>query len=265
MIFKKDVLKRDTWLKNFFLPRKTFWFNNLQDYASDGSSNDAYNIIINFFWWYSFAAILFGVMMLALLFSLAIFTNQIKQLIDIIGTILLLFPFDLFILIFIITTICMYRPMQKITPMQNQMSIQKKFYFSRFFSVIVIWSILFFGFSSIFDTMSSDAHPKGGCEICGGTVEYEYFANGVVIHRYCPFHATEWAFFHPIIVILHPPTHVSYFAHPQIGMPEFTPEDYLVYLGALSGIFTWLFVIGFAFLLGKGYTWKRSDSSPVYP
>jgi len=266
MIFKKDhVLKRDTWLKKIFYPRKTFWFNNLQDYASDGSSNLAYNIIINAFWGFSFAATLFGVIILALLFSVAVFMNQMKQLIDVIGNILLLFPFDLFILIFIITTICMYRPMQKIQPMQNQTSIQKKFYFSRFFSVILIWSILFFGFYSIFDSMSSNAHPKGGCDLCGRTVEYEYFVNGVVIHRYCPFHAIDWAFFVPLDIIRHPPTHISYFAHPQIGMTEFTAEDDFVYLGALSGILTWLFVIGFAFLLGKGYTWKRSDSSPVDP
>jgi len=267
MIFKKDVLKRDTWLKKFFLPRKTFWFNNLQDYASDGSSNDAYNIIINFFWWFSFAAILFMVIMLALLFLLAIFSNQMTQLIDAIGNLgnlFLLFPFDSCILIFIITTICTYRPMQKIQPMQNQTSIQKKFYFSRFFSVIVIWSILFFGSYSIFDTISSDAYPKEGCDICGGHVDYTY-RNSEATYNYCTFHAIDWAFFVPIDTILDPPTHVSYIAYPHIRVTEFTGSDDLVYFGAWAGLFTWLFVISLAFLLGKGYTWKRSDSVPVNP
>jgi hypothetical protein len=257
MIFKKDhLLKRDTWIKKIFLPSKTFWFNNLEDYASDGSSNDAYNIIITAFWSISFAATLFGTIILTLFFLVAIFMNQMKQFIVIIGNLFLLFPFISCILIFIITTICMYRPMQKLQPMQNQTSIQKKFYISRFFSIILIWSILFFGSYSIFDTMSSNANPKGGCDICGGTVEYTISGNGEEVHKYCPIHATDWAFFHPIVTILDPPTHVSYFAHPQVGMPEFTPDDNLVYFSAWTGLYTWLFVIGFAFLLGKGYTWK---------
>ena len=257
MIFKKDhLLKRDTWLKKIFYPRKTFWFNNLQDYASDGSSNLAYNIIINALWGLSFAATLFLVLILALLLSVAIFMNQMTQFIGIIGNILLLFPFYFFILIFIVTTMCMYRPMQKIQPVQNQTSIQKNFNFSRFFSVVLIWSILFFGFSSIFGTLSSDTYPKEGCDICGGQGEYTLSENGVVIYRYCPLHATYWAFFHPIGVALDPPTHVSYIAYPHIKATEFTPDDYMVYLSALAGILTWFFVIGFAILLGKGYTWK---------
>jgi hypothetical protein len=257
MIFKKDhLLKRDTWLKKIFYPRKTFWFNNLQDYAPDGTSNLAYNIIINALWGMSFAATLFLVLMLGLLFSVAIIMNQMTQFIGIIGNILLLFPFDSFILIFIITTVCMYRPLQRIRPIQNQTSIQKNFNFSRFFSVVLIWSIVFFGFSSIFDTLSSNTYPDEGADICGGRGGYTLSENGVTVHTYCPLQATYWAFLHPIGVALDPPTHVSYFAHPQRGTPEFTPEDYMVYLSALAGIFTWLSIIGFAFLFGKGYTWK---------
>ena len=130
MIFKKDhnLLKKDTWLKIFFYPRKTFWFDNLQDYSSDGSSNDAYNIFFYAFWGVSFVATVLWVLIFALLFSLIFFDKNIKMnpFIDIIGSILSIYPIDIIILIFIISSICMYRPMQKIKPMQNQKSIQKK-------------------------------------------------------------------------------------------------------------------------------------------
>jgi len=250
MIFKKDhnLLKKDTWLKNFFYPRKTFWFDNLQDYSSDGSSNDAYNIFFYAFWGVSFVATVLWVLIFALLFSLIFFDKNIKMnpFIDIIGSILSIYPIDIIILIFIISSICMYRPMQKIKPMQNQKSIQKNFYFSRFFSVILIWFILFFGFSLNFDIMSSNSNPKEGCDICGGPVAYEYSVNGEVIHSYCTLHALYWAFFNPITVILHPPT------GRDIG------DDGLVLMGALASVFTWLFAIGFAFILGSGYTWEEN-------
>ena len=136
--------------------------------------------------------------------------------------------------------------MQKMETIQGQNLIRKKFSLKTFLSVVLVWVILFSGFSLVFDILSSDANPTRGCDICGSPASYKYTVNNVVIHRYCYIHAIHFAFLNPIVIISDPPTH---------GL---TDKDTFILFGALLNLYTWIFVIGFAFFLGKGYTWRES-------
>jgi len=228
---------------------KVTWFDNCQENALDGSSNRAYNIFFRFFWTTSLvgAGLWGSVFVLA---GLAIITGLSKNFT--ISLEILIFPFNIIFVILIISAICIYRPMQKMETIQGQNLIRKKFSLKTFLSVVLVWFILFSGFSLVFDILSSDANPTRGCDICGGTVSYQYTVNNVVIHKYCDDHAIDFAFLNPITILSHPPTHGAGFKS------VFTEKDTFILLGALLNLYTWIFVIGFAFFLGKGYTWRES-------
>ena len=228
---------------------KVIWFDNCQENALDGSSNRAYNIFFRFFWTTSFVgALLWGsVFVLA---GLAIITGLSKN--PTISLEILIFPFNIIFVILIISAIGIYRPMQKMETIQGQNLIRKKFSLKTFLSVVFVWFILFSGFSLVFDILSSDANPTRGCDICGSPTSYKYTMNNVVIHKYCETHTIDLAFLNPIVILVDPPTHGAGFE------TVFTEKDTFILLGALLNLYTWIFVIGFAFFLGKGYTWRES-------
>lgn len=229
---------------------KVISFDNCQENALDGSSNRAYNLFFRFFWTTSFVgAGLWGfVFVLGVVATIYLKQNISTYFLDF----FLFFPFTIIFVVLIICSICIYRPMQKMETIQGKNLIRKKFSFKTFLSVVLIWFILFSGFSLVFDAMSSHPNTTRGCDICGRTVSYENTVNHSVIHRYCYIHAIYFAFLNPIVIISDPPTHGRGFE------TMFTGNDTFILLGALLSLYTWIFVIGFAFFLGKGYTWRES-------
>jgi hypothetical protein len=164
---------------------------------------------------------------------------------------LLINPFNIYFVIWIISVICFNYPMQKVRTIQDQNSNRKKFYFKPFFLVIFVWFILFSGFSLVFNVMSSHPNPIGGCDICGSDASFKYEVNDVVVYRYCEFHAVDKAFLDPRSVI-------------DLLVDRYSIRDYvnygggLILWGALMNFYTWVFVIGFALILGSGYTWEKN-------
>jgi len=227
------------WRDNWF---RLGYFDNCQKNASDGSSNLVYNLFSRFFSLTSFIGAFLWGMVTLLILSLYVFRGSggeiSPRLIDV-----FISPLNIIFVIFIISAFCLNRPMQKAGTMQDHKVIRKKFSLLPFLSIILVWFILFSGFSLVFDKLSSHPNPTGGCDICGDYVQFEYFVNNVVIHRYCNIHAIDKAFLEPTSLI-YPLIHKD----PQL--------NYLIIFGALMNVYTWLFVIGFAFIRGKGYTWK---------
>jgi hypothetical protein len=169
---------------------------------------------------------------------------------DLLGFVLI--PLNLIFVIAIISAICLFRPLKKPAPPRDGRS---SFHFYRFFSVILVWLIIFSLFSVIFGIVSTNPDPKrASCEVCGNTNQfmlYEFTVNDVAVHRYCAMHAVHWAFLHPVVVLLDPPTHGAGFT------TKFSQNDMFILLSALLSIYTWVFVIGFALVLGDGYTWGK--------
>jgi hypothetical protein len=235
-------------------------FNNCQENSLDGSSNR-----FNNFFFQAYLVIFFVPAAFLLLLPIMYITLAFMNILTISNVKLrsinffdsLLNPILIIFITLTISAICIYRPMQRMGTIQNHNQSRKKFKFTRFFSVIIIGFIILIGFSMIFDMMSSNANPNKGCDICGGPANYEYTVNDEGIHQYCDYHAMGWAFSHPITVMVDPPTHGYGFEN------QFSVDDIKILLSALLGILTWVFIIGFAFILGSGYTWEKNGERKI--
>lgn len=228
--------------------------DNLQKYSPDGSSNRFYNFFFQVYLVIFLLPAAFLLMVPTMYITLVfmhILTISNYELPSINFFDSLLNPILIIFVILIISAIGIYRPMQRMGTIQNHNQSRKKFKFTRFFSVIIIGFIILFGYSIIFETMLSNTnHKEGACNICGSHVDYEYKVNNKVIYQFCLYHAMGWAFIHPINIIVNPPTHAYGFED------QFSLNDIQILLSALLGILTWVFIIGFAFIIGSGYTWN---------
>jgi len=227
---------------------------NLQEYSPDGSSNRFYNFFFQVYLVIFLLPVAFLLMVPIMYITLAfmhILTISNHELPSINFFDSLLNPILIIFITLIISAICIYRPMQRMGTIQNHNQSRNKFKFTRFFSVIIIGFIILFGYSMIFDTILSNTnHNEGTCNICGSHVDYESKVNNKVIYQFCLYHAMGWAFLHPINIIVNPPIHGYGFED------QFSLNDIQILLSALLGILTWVFIIGFAFILGSGYTWN---------
>jgi hypothetical protein len=243
---KQRGYEEKKWSDNFF---RAGIFDNTQKNALDGSSNLAYNIFFRFYFTTSF--IVAGMWVIIALFLLYFYVGRRGEinpyLID-----LFINPLNIIVVIFIVSTICIYTPMQKVGTIQDQNLIRKKFSLKTFLSIILVWFILFSGFSLVFDVMSSHPNPTGGCDICGNSVQFKYTENNVIIHRYCFIHAVDKAFLDPTSLIN---PLINRETSTFIFKTSFGDLGFFELVGVMD-VYIWLFVIGFAFILGKGYTWK---------
>lgn len=242
---KQRGYEEKKWSDNFF---RAGIFDNCQKNALDGSSNFTYNFFFRFFFPTSFIGA--GMWVLIALFSLYAYVQWGKinpPLIDV-----FINPLIILFVIFIVSSKCISRPMQKVGTIQDQNLIRKKFSLKTFFSVILVWFILFSGFSLVFDVMSSHPNPTGGCDICGNSVQFKYTENNVIIHRYCFIHAVDKAFLDPTSLIK---PLINRETSTFIFKTSFGDLGFFELVGVMD-VYIWIFVIGFAFILGKGYRWK---------